>query len=262
MVPTSQEQIFIFLSPVLLGAKVSSNAFSCGKQGWIEGLTHAEVWGYSIWDSWIRWEECGVKFLTKAGTWAPIIATKPEPWWTELTNAFTEKCLSIPVFCILEFLLSLHFGLVAPCCLFGSSIVFRILSYLSSFFCLFVFSGRISPSKTAFCYHKGKSLSGGPFVSLLPLCFCHHSLCTWLPSSLARTPAVAFCILSLNCLFPSLIHTLYRSLHLCLSANQIVSFVLKTLQLLSRVQSVWPPVARLWPLNTCYMAGATEELNF
>ena len=103
-----------------------------------------------------------------------------------MTNAFTEKCLSSPVFCILEFLLSLHFGLVAPCCLFGSSIVFRILSYLSSFFCLFVFSGRISPSKTVFCYHKGKSLSGGLFASLLPLCFCHHSLCTWLPP---RTPA-------------------------------------------------------------------------
>ena len=180
-----------------------------------------------------------------------------------MTNAFTEKCLSSPVFCILEFLLSLHFGLVAPCCLFGCSIVFRILSYLSSFFCLFVFSGRISPSKTVFCYHKGKSLSGGLFASLLPLCFCHHSLCTWLSSSLARTPAVAFYILSLNCLFPSLIHNLYRSLHLCLGVqSRLCHFSSENSSASLRVQSNIAACSRPWPLNTCYMAGVTEELNF
>lgn len=86
-----RNRFFIFLSPVLLGAKVSSNAFSCDKQGWIEGLTHIEVEGIASGTPWIRWGECGVKFLTKAGTWAPTVATKPEPWWTWIDKCFHGK---------------------------------------------------------------------------------------------------------------------------------------------------------------------------
>ena len=103
MIPTSQEQIFLFffLSPVFLGAKVSSDACSYGKQGWIEGLTHTEVEGIASGAPWIRWGECGVKFLTKAGTRAPTIAAKPEPGWIWIDKCFQGK-------------VSLQFGFLHP----------------------------------------------------------------------------------------------------------------------------------------------------
>ena len=128
-----------FLSPVLLGAKVSSNAFSCGKQGWIEGLTHTEFEGTASGSPWIRCGECVVKFLTKAGPRAPTIAAKAEPGWTWIDKCFEGK-VSLQ-FRFLHHWISPFFAFLLSDSLlffFGSLIVFRMLSQLSSFSCLFV----------------------------------------------------------------------------------------------------------------------------
>ena len=95
-------------------------------------------------------------------------------WIIEKARKFQKTTASLTTLKPLTVWITANCGkflIVAPCCLFGSSIFFWLLSYLSSFSCLFVFSGRIGPSKTAFCYHKGKSFSRGLFASLPSLVF-------------------------------------------------------------------------------------------
>lgn len=128
--------------------------------------------------------------------------------------------------------------------------------------CLFSVEGQVQVKQHSVTT-KGSLFQEDCLHLFLPLCFCHHFLCTWLSSSLARTPAVAFYILSLNCLFPSLIHTLYRSLNRCLGVQiRLCHFSSKNSSVSLQAQSNMATCSHPWPLSTCYMAGATKELNF